>query len=638
MFAGANSEKGERTVQVGEGSSSRERAFVGSFSLRRQASAGETLLLALVATALAFLTSRGLRAMTGHIAPMWLSNAVLLAQMIVARPQRRYWVFAGGALGELIANLLVGRSLHAAFIFMSADILEVAVAFAFSPRVSTAAELIHPKSLVKFFLGGVLLAPVISGLFATVLLGEHLNNLLLPTLIPWFVSDGLSLVIITPVAVAFWTGEVGQLLRADGRLKTSLLLLLVCAVTTGVFGQTQFPILYWTLPPIVLLAFLADIPGVLVGLLLCLAIGLWFTIHRSGPFWLYPFSSMQGRIVALQLFFVAMLGMALPISLIQVQRTRLVTLLREGERRFRMLAENATDVVMSMSLDGRLSYVSPRALEVLGREPDDLIGIRYADLLPPDDADTLSVAIKNVTMGEPEASRISRFSCADGRVLWLETILRLVVDPLSGKPQGLTATVRDVTERRSLEEHLALERRELRELVFRDALTGLSNRRHFDQELMQLWNAARAGQGDVVVGLIMVDVDAFKSYNDHYGHQRGDDCLREIAQAIAAATRRCARNVARYGGEEFALILENIGPEEMLAVAESVREEVERLRIPHAASPMGVVSISVGAAVQRVGDDDEARSLIEASDRALYSAKRLGRNRTCVAPRAKANG
>jgi diguanylate cyclase (GGDEF)-like protein/PAS domain S-box-containing protein len=607
------------------------RACVDESHRHREASFAVAFLLALVVTALAFLASRGLRSMAGQIAPIWLSNAVLLAQLIVARPRQRYWVFAGGVLGDLTANFLIGRSPHVAFAFMSADMLQVAISFAFSPRVSTVAELIRPKPLLRFLAGGVILAPVVSGLMATILLGGHVGNFLLPTLVPWFISDGLSLVIITPVAVAFWTGEVAQLFRSEHRLKTGLLLLLVCAVTAGVFAQGQFTLLYWVLPPIVLLAFQAEIAGVLVGLLLCLAMGLWFTVHGSGPLWSYRFDGMQSRIFALQCFFVATLGISLPISAIQAQRNRLITRLREGERQYRILAENATDVVMSLSVDGKLTYVSPRAHTVLGYSAENLIGAYYPDLVAPDDRDILATAIESVVTGESEASRISRFHRPDGKDLWLETHLRVVIDPFSGKPEALTATARDITERKFAEQRYADERKELQGLAYRDALTGLFNRRHFDSELKQQWQQeARAGN-DGFVALIMIDVDAFKDYNDHYGHQKGDECLRTIAQTIASAARVSTDVVARYGGEEFALILKDIDREGSLAVAERIRHEVESLRIPHAASSAGIVTISLGVAAQRTGEAGDGVGLTAASDRALYSAKRLGRNQTCIA-------
>ncbi|WP_233809529.1 bifunctional diguanylate cyclase/phosphodiesterase [Paraburkholderia sp. HP33-1] len=588
-------------------------------------------MLALAVTTVACLASGILKTMAGEIAPIWLTNAVLLAQMMVAPPRQRHWVFAGGVLGNLAANLLFGESLRVAFSYSSADILEVLVAFLFAPGISTVAELIRPRALVRFLTGGVLVAPIASGLVATTLLRGQLTGYQLPNLANWFVSDALSLAIFTPAAVVVWTGEVTHLLRADRRWKTAFLLLLVCVVTAGVFGQSRFELLYWALPPIVLLAFLADLAGVLVGLLLCLTIAVSFTMHGSGPLWMLPYQSMQGRIFALQLFLVAALGIALPISATQAQRNRLIALLREGERRYRILAENATDIVMSMTLDGTLTYVSPRATAVIGIAPDGLIGTRYPDLVLSDDRHALAMVIENLGTGATEAYQVSRFRRPDGRVLWMETYLRPVINAFSGKPEALTATAHDITERKVAEQRLADERVELHGLAFRDGLTGLFNRRHFDRELAFQWRKEARTDQRGFVAVVMADVDAYKSYNDHYGHRAGDECLRAIAQTIASSARRPSDVVARYGGEEFGLILKETDQQGALVVAERIRQGVENLRIPHAASGTGIVTVSLGVAVQRAADGGDGSGLVEAADRALYTAKRRGRNQTCVA-------
>lgn len=612
-----------------EGPTPELRAFIDSSHLPRWASNIWSLLLAFAVTMLTCMASGALKTMAGEIAPIWLTNAVLLAQLMVAPSRQRYWVLAGGVLGNIAANLL-GESLAVSLSYTAADILEVVIAFRFAPHISRVAELVRPKPLIRFLVGGVLLAPVASGLVATTLLRGQLTGYMLPNLCNWFVSDALSLAIFTPAAVVFWTGEVGHLLRADRRRKTAFLLLLVCVVTTGVFGQSQFPLRYWALPPIVLLAFQADLAGVLVGLLLCLAIAVSFTMRGSGPLWIFHYHSMEGRIFSLQLFLLAALGIALPISATQTQRNRLTALLREGERRYRILAENATDIVMSMSLDGRLTYVSPRARIVMNCAPDHLVGMYYPDLVLPDDRDALAATIANLAADVAEASEVSRFQRPDGQILWMETHFRPVIDPFSGKPEAFTATARDITARKVAEQRLADERKELHGLAFQDGLTGLFNRRHFDRELEFQWRQEVRADSGSFLAVVMVDVDAYKRYNDHYGHQAGDDCLRTIAQAIASSSRRPTDVISRYGGEEFALILKETDQQGALVVAERIRRAVENLRIPHPASSTGVVTVSLGVAAQRPSGGDDGRSLVAAADRALYAAKRRGRNRACV--------
>jgi diguanylate cyclase (GGDEF)-like protein/PAS domain S-box-containing protein len=465
---------------------------------------------------------------------------------------------------------------------------------------------------------------------ASVLLRGQLSGNLLPNFANWFVSDALSLAIFTPGALVLWSGEGAHLLRGERGLKTLGLLLLVCAVTTGVFAQNQFPLLYWALLPIMLLAFQADLASVMVGLMLCLAIAVAFTMHGIGPLWMYPYANMEARIFSLQLFLLAALGIALPISATQVSRSRLVGLLREGERRYRILAENATDIVMSVTLDGRLTYVSPRAQTVMRRDPDELIGEYFPDLVIADDRDALATAIEKLAAGASEVSQVSRFRRPDGQILWLETYLRPVIDPFSGQPETLTATARDITARKAAEQRLAEERLELQGLAYRDGLTGLFNRRHFDRELEHQWRHLAEANDASFMAVVMIDIDAYKSFNDHYGHQRGDDCLRTIAQAIALSARRPSDIVARYGGEEFALVLKDTDLHGARRVAERIRLAVEGLQVPHLASPAGVVTVSLGVAAQQPREGRDASGLVAAADRALYVAKRRGRNQIYV--------
>ncbi|MFM0106951.1 diguanylate cyclase [Paraburkholderia rhynchosiae] len=595
------------------------------------AKAVRALVLALAVTTVTSLVSRTLKATAGEIAPIWLTNAALLAQMMVAPHRQRWWVFAGGVLGYLIANFLAGESLGVSVSYSCANVLEVMVALAFAPAIPTVAELFCLKPLLKFMAGAVLLAPVASGLLVTAMLHGQPVGHPLQNFRNWFLSDALSLAILTPAAVVFWTGEVTQLLRGERRRKTGCLLLLVCVITTAVFGQNHFPLLYWALPPIVLLAFQADLAGLMVGLLLCLGIAVSFTVRGSGPLSTFPYGGMQSRIFELQLFLVAALGIAVPISATQARRSRLLAMFRDLEQRYRILAENATDVVMSMALDGRLTYVSPRTTAVTGVAPENLIGLHLQDLVLSDDRDALTAAIESMAMGATEASQVIRFRRADGRVLWMEMYLRPVIEAFRGKPQALTATAHDITERWAAEQRLADERNQLHAFAFRDGLTGVFNRRYFDRELalQSQQDARKKDRGFVAV--VMVDVDRYKSYNDRYGHQAGDECLRTVAQAIASSAKRPADIVVRYGGDEFALILKDTDPDGARVVSERIRQAVESLQIPHIASAAGIVTVSCGVAAQRPDSGGDSLNLVMAADKALYAAKRRGRNQTCVA-------
>jgi diguanylate cyclase (GGDEF)-like protein/PAS domain S-box-containing protein len=270
-------------------------------------------------------------------------------------------------------------------------------------------------------------------------------------------------------------------------------------------------------------------------------------------------------------------------------------------------------------------------MAVTGIAPENLVGLHLPDLVLSDDRDALATAIESMAMGATEASRVIRFQRTDGRVLWMEMYLRPVIEGIRGKPQALTATAHDITERRAAEQRLADERSQLHAFAFRDGLTGVFNRRYFDRELalQSQHDARKKARGFVAV--IMVDVDRYKSYNDRYGHQAGDECLRAVAQAIASSAKRPADIVVRYGGDEFALILKDTDPDGARVVSERIRQAVESLQIPHIASPAGIVTVSCGVAAQRPDSGGDSLNLVMAADRALYEAKRGGRNQTCVA-------
>ena len=166
----------------------------------------------------------------------------------------------------------------------------------------------------------------------------------------------------------------------------------------------------------------------------------------------------------------------------------------------------------------------------------------------------------------------------------------------------------------------------LNELSVRDSLTGLYNRRHFDAALDT--ELRRSARNLKPISLLMIDVDCFKSLNDNYGHQRGDDCLREVAQVLERHPRRGYDVVARYGGEEFVLLLPDAGAGAAHAAAESIRQAVHALKIEnHGSIVCGVVTVSIGVRSQDPHIGDDSADFVRGADAALYAAKRLGRNR-----------
>lgn len=182
----------------------------------------------------------------------------------------------------------------------------------------------------------------------------------------------------------------------------------------------------------------------------------------------------------------------------------------------------------------------------------------------------------------------------------------------------LVGVARDITERKKVEAQLL-------DLSNRDGLTGLHNRRFLNENIEREWYRLRREKKPLSV--IMFDVDFFKLYNDHYGHQGGDECLKEVAGRLRKQVKRASDILARYGGEEFAVVLPGTPAVGAGYVAESLREGVDSMKLPHEKSPFGHVTLSVGVATLVPDNDHEFADLFNMADEALYAAKEAGRNR-----------
>lgn len=195
-------------------------------------------------------------------------------------------------------------------------------------------------------------------------------------------------------------------------------------------------------------------------------------------------------------------------------------------------------------------------------------------------------------------------------------------------PRHCVVQISDVSTAVSRERKLREMAVELESQTLVDGLTGIANRRRFDLHLEDEFR--RAKRNGSAISLIMIDVDYFKNYNDNYGHQQGDECLAQIAGALSKTLNRARDLVARYGGEEFTVILPDTSEDGALQVAEAMRADVEALAIAHAWSGVaGHVTISLGVSTVVPEQTTSTGTLIHAADRALYQAKRSGRN--CVA-------
>lgn len=229
----------------------------------------------------------------------------------------------------------------------------------------------------------------------------------------------------------------------------------------------------------------------------------------------------------------------------------------------------------------------------------------------------------------------------DGSFYWTSsTVVPFLND--EGVPYQYVAIRTDITAQKQAEEQLLSAKAVLHEnnaqlvlLNGQDALTGVANRRRFDQALAQ--ESTRLAKVGMPLALLMIDVDYFKTYNDRYGHPAGDECLRKVARLLQRYARRPGDLVARYGGEEFAILLANTDGAGARVIAEEVRAGLQALALPHEDNPAGVVTVSVGLHAATAGDAQlAAKALVQRADEALYAAKAAGRNTVCHARDAEA--
>ena len=296
---------------------------------------------------------------------------------------------------------------------------------------------------------------------------------------------------------------------------------------------------------------------------------------------------------------------------------------RTAKTDFQLLTENSVDVICRVGLDLVLRYASPSSERIMGWRPEELVGSGPEKTVLAEDLPLIAEAAARLrqtsVFNSPATVRVRR---KDGSLIWMEMNARLVRDATTGDAEEVVLVMRDVSERKALEEQLAM-------MAHTDSLTGLANRRAFDEVLESEWQ--RTLRDGSAISLLLLDLDNFKQFNDHYGHQAGDDCLRAVAAALRSRMRGTDLAV-RYGGEELAAILPLTGCGDAVEIAEQVRLAVARLCIPHSGNSEGafLVTASIGIATAvacKGGSVRMPETLLVSADGALYKAKAEGRNR-----------
>ena len=279
-------------------------------------------------------------------------------------------------------------------------------------------------------------------------------------------------------------------------------------------------------------------------------------------------------------------------------------------------------------------FMSSMAHAIFGLPPQEYMTLQqWMDMVHPEDcAHVLQVHAEAIAAHTPLGTQYRIVRASDGAQRWLQ-VWGEYGDGTDTDPLRMTGTVQDITERKQAEQQLARYRDALEERVRLDPMTQVANRLALGEAMQREWEQARLR--GMPLALLMIDVDYFKAYNDHYGHVAGDRCLQRVAQALASAVQRAGELAARYGGEEFAVLLPDSDELRAVAVAHRLREAVRELALEHQASPCGAqVTISVGVACVRPADgqplEHAQTTLFQQADEALYRAKQAGRDRVAL--------
>jgi diguanylate cyclase (GGDEF)-like protein/PAS domain S-box-containing protein len=561
----------------------------------------------------------------GGVTILWPTNGLLLG-ILLCSPKRHWPVYlAVAGVIDVLMNLSLSDRLHIAVYLSVCNLLEATIGGLLLYKVIAAKpDLTQRRQLVAFLSYGVVLAPLLASFAASFAQNGYFAPTSFHQVHRWFTADALGIATVTPLYLAFHRHD-----RFGGRSWFEIVGLfgILGATTVGVFWQSRFPLLFLVLPVLSWLGLRLRLEGSALGLLLVSIVGGLLASSGHGPTSLIRTESAPERDLVFQVFILVTMLMLYVVEVRLSESERLRSEREDSERRFRLLAEASSDIIILSDLENRRHYASPAITEVLGWLPEEAVARSFRDAAHADDVAAIERLFQECRNGAPAESLEYRARRADGSYAWLEIKPRLYCDASTGHPAGFVTVARDISRRKleEAEEHKAFETME--HLASSDPLTGIANRRHFDKTIEKEW--LRAARERTSLSVLLLDVDSFKVYNDVNGHLTGDECLRQIVAAISSVVCRPADLLARYGGEEFIVVLPNTDAGGARQMAEWIREAVESARFPHAGNiPYGVITVSVGCATLVPRPEVTHLHLLEAADRALYRAKSRGRN--CV--------
>ncbi len=551
------------------------------------------------------------------VAFIWIANAVLIGELIVAPARQRPRTIIACGVGSALATALFGLGPFAAIPLAIINVGESGLGFILLRRLTSRnATLDTLPSMAAFILSIGVLSPALGALLGSLVAFLTGHGMFASNAIHWFTGHALGGLTFTPIAMVLLRGDARRWIAAANRRNTlhvALILGLMTGTSIGVFYQTTLPLLFLPMLPLIIATFRLGGAGAAASIFILAVVGGTLSLLERGPIGMID-GSHGLRIEFLQFYLAVNVLTALPVAADLARRKRLFAELRDSEARYRLVADHSSDIVMNVDRHGLVRYVSPSIALLAGYQPEAILNRPAFDAVHREDMPRV-LAGHAAAMQRPDEMHIIEYRArtAAGDWRWCEGHTRGVFDD-DGQATGVVTAIRDISHRKEIEEQLTRE-------AGTDPLTGVANRRTFTRMIDEAFAAAKPAC------LAVLDIDFFKRVNDQHGHPVGDAVLQRFAQ-IALQTVRASDAVARIGGEEFAILLRGAGIDEASAVCERLRQAVAAAIIN---GPTSRIRITVSAGILALDKASDPASLFAAADAALYRAKESGRNRLVLA-------
>ncbi|MDO7841667.1 sensor domain-containing diguanylate cyclase [Sphingomonas immobilis] len=563
---------------------------------------------------LTFAASELMRA--GHgIALMWLANGPLLA-VLCAVPTRRWPPLLAAAFAGGLSVALALYPLHWGMpCVIASEVAEAAIAAWLLRRWDVDEGLFQRVGTVPLFAGACIVAALASGVPVAAIAAATTNNPFPWILRDWMIGHALGLLILTPTAFVLLRRDEWAALWSPRRAAVAVAMVaLVSGTAIITFGQDQLPLLFLPALPVVIATFAMQRVGAALSIGIIAAIGGYLTAHGHGPVMLMQ-SSAVAHLQFFQIYLAALFATALPIAAMLTQRAALVRDLAESEARYRLLADNVTDIMLTLAPDATIRFASPSVREITSLDPASLVGTPAINLVLEDDRDRIR-GIRHDAMNAPGRTVSVEFRVRkpDGTITWFESNFRAVEQ--SDTDVAVVCVLRDLGGRKSREA-------ELERAASTDALTGLLNRNAFRDRVVEGLRS-----NDPPGALALIDLDHFKQVNDRHGHAAGDAALLALADLLRS-NLRAEDAIGRIGGEEFAILFAGHTPGLAETICDRLREALAHTEIPTGipgATDVFSITMSIGVVPLAAGAGAEEH--FASADAALYRAKAQGRNRT----------